>query len=136
MQKSPRSSAAVPAGTPGQGAVRRWSAAGLLSGLVLMLGLVALSAGTAPTGEARASGPCTASHCVGIADPAGRSAADPSPTPTLGSTERPNPNPPGDNDGDASDFSGAVWILPAAFILAGIAGTVYFLRTRSRNRSS
>lgn len=133
MQKSPRSSAIT---ATERVAARRWPGAGLLAGLVLVLGLFGVATSTVPSGSAQASGPCSAASCVGLADPVDRAAADPSPTPTLGSTESPNPNPPGDNDADASDFSGTLWILPAVFILAGIGGTVYWLRTRSRNRNN
>lgn len=132
MQKSPRSSTAT--GTPGRVAGRRWPAVGLLAGLILVLGQFGVAAGALPDAQPQAAA-CSAG-CASATDPAIQAVADPSPTPTLGSTESPNAMPPGDNDGDASDFSGAIWILPAVFILAGIAGTVYFLRQRSRNRES
>lgn len=131
MQMSPKSSTAT--GTPGRVAGRRWPAAGLLAGLVLVLGLFGVAASALPVAQTQAAA-CSAGCAV--ADPANQAVADPSPTPTLGSTESPNAMPPGDNDGDASDFSGALWILPAVFILAGILGTAYFLRQRSRNRES
>jgi hypothetical protein len=134
MQKSPRSSISAAAGSGGRRSttLQRWPAIGLLA---LIVGLFGLAATAVPTGQAMAGGPCTTSSCVSVGEPAAHSAADPSPTPTLGSTESPNPMLPGDNDGDASDFGGAVWMLPAAFILAGIAAAVFFLRNRSRNRS-
>jgi hypothetical protein len=62
--------------------------------------------------------------------------ADPSPSPTLGSTESPNPNPPGDPDSDPADYSGAIWAVVAAAgaaVLIGVA-TLFWLRGRQPDR--
>lgn len=54
--------------------------------------------------------------------------ADPTPSPTLGSTESPNPNPPGAQDADPDDYTGATWIvIGAAVIVVLVAGGSYFV---------
>lgn len=60
--------------------------------------------------------------------------ADPSPSPTLGSTESPNPNPPGAQDPDANDYSGATWVVIGAGVAALliVAGTLFWFRGRRR----
>lgn len=140
MEMSPRSSASAESGVPRPVAAvrprRRRPAA-----LVPVLGLLALGSAvwlTGPATVATSAAPVSSGVAVGVNAgveanvEAGAPLADPSPTPTLGATESPNPNPPGDNDGDASDFSGTIWILPAVLLLAAIAGAVLILRARSR----
>jgi hypothetical protein len=56
--------------------------------------------------------------------------ADPSPSPTLGSTESP-PNPPaGDTDSDPADYSGTVWVVVGVVVAAVliVIGTFYWFR--------
>jgi hypothetical protein len=70
---------------------------------------------------ASASG--TASTVVGV-----QPVADPTPSPTLGSTESPNPNPPGAQDADPDDYTGATWIvIGAAVVVVLVAGGSFFL---------
>ncbi|WP_433166832.1 hypothetical protein [Kribbella sp. CA-247076] len=66
--------------------------------------------------------------------PAGAQAADPSPSPTLGSTASPNANPPGAQDGDANDYRGVTWVvIGAGIVVVLVAGGSYLLfRNRSR----
>jgi hypothetical protein len=58
--------------------------------------------------------------------------ADPSPSPTLGSTESPNPNPPGAQDADPSDYKGATWVVLAValVVVLVLVGTLFWLRIR------
>jgi hypothetical protein len=63
--------------------------------------------------------------------------ADPSPSPTLGSTNSPGPNPPGSSDTDPNDYTGTGWIIggiAAVVVLVG-GGTFYLLRTRRMDMS-
>ena len=65
------------------------------------------------------------------------SAADPTPTPTLGSTESPTVNPPGSGDTDPSDYNGATWVVGAivavAVLVAG--GTALVVRSRRKDET-
>lgn len=59
-------------------------------------------------------------------------AADPTPSPTLGSTNSPAPNPPGAADSDPSDFNGAILVVIGAAIVALVVGGGTLLLNRSR----
>ena len=62
-------------------------------------------------------------------------AADPTPSPTLGSTESPNPNPPGAQDADPDDYTGATWVVVgAAVVVVLVAGGSFFV-FRNRRRT-
>jgi hypothetical protein len=64
-----------------------------------------------------------------------QSRADPSPSPTLGSTESP-PNPPaGDRDSDPADYSGVIWIVLGVAVAAVliVGGTFYWFRGRRKD---
>lgn len=59
--------------------------------------------------------------------------ADPTPSPTLGSTESPNPNPPGAQDADPDDDTGAPWVvIGAGIVVVLVAGGSYFVFRNSR----
>lgn len=62
--------------------------------------------------------------------------ADPTPSPTLGSTESPNPNPPGAQDSDPDDYTGATWVVVGvAVVVVLIAGGSFFV-FRNRRRTT
>ncbi|GAB2654682.1 hypothetical protein GCM10009743_34000 [Kribbella swartbergensis] len=58
--------------------------------------------------------------------------ADPTPSPTLGSTESPNPNPPGAQDSDPDDYTGAPWVVigVAVVVVLVAGGTLLVMRSR------
>ena len=64
--------------------------------------------------------------------PAGAWAADPSPSPTLGSTASPNANPPGAQDADANDYRGSTWVVIGAAIIVVLVAGGSFLVFRNR----
>ncbi|TCO47145.1 hypothetical protein EV646_106385 [Kribbella antiqua] len=63
--------------------------------------------------------------------------ADPTPTPTLGSTESPTVNPPGAGDTDPSDYQGATWVVGAIVVVVVLvaAGTVLVVRSRRKDET-
>lgn len=58
--------------------------------------------------------------------------ADPTPSPTLGSTESPNPNPPGAQDADPDDYTGTIWVVIGAAIIVVIVAGGSFVLFRNR----
>jgi hypothetical protein len=71
---------------------------------------------------------------VGITNPL----ADPSPSPTLGSTPQPDRAPGDDNDGDSSDYTQVPLAVLAPLGLGAIVGgsvLLYFLRRVRRSRA-
>lgn len=59
-------------------------------------------------------------------------AADPSPSPTLGSTTSAPANAPGAGDADPQDYNGAIWAVVAAVIVLLLVGggTFFLIKTR------
>jgi len=58
--------------------------------------------------------------------------ADPTPSPTLGSTESPNPNPPDDNDADGRDYSQPVLVVAGVGVAALVIVVTSVLWLRGR----
>jgi len=58
--------------------------------------------------------------------------ADPTPSPTLGSTHSQAPAPPGSADSSPSDYDNAVWVVVSAGIVVVLVGggTFFLMRTR------
>ncbi|TDD17665.1 hypothetical protein E1218_27445 [Kribbella turkmenica] len=67
--------------------------------------------------------------------PTGAQAADPSPSPTLGSTASPNANPRGAQDEDPSDYRGATWVVIGVAVVVVLVAGGSFLVFRNRGRT-
>lgn len=67
--------------------------------------------------------------------PASALAADPTPSPTLGSTASPNPAPPGAQDADPGDYRGATWVVIGAAVVVVLVAGGSFLVFRNRGRT-
>jgi hypothetical protein len=93
-----------------------------------LLGAVLLGVLLAMAPVASASG--AASTVVGV-----QPVADPTPSPTLGSTESPNPNPPGAQDADPDDYTGATWIVIGAAVIVVLVAGGSFVVFRNRRRT-
>jgi hypothetical protein len=67
----------------------------------------------------------------------GSTAADPTPTPTLGSTESPTVNPPGAGDTDPDDYQGSIWVVGAIVVVAVLVagGTVLVVRSSRKDET-